>query len=154
MVQRSPSGKMRHLANKAKTRNSARSRKNAEKRPAFTAAMPKGLSKSQQEAWERATSKANGDIWKPEKQGDTISGTLVSTEEIKSKFGPQRVLTLKQDKTLHRVYCKTVLEREYLRVQPKIGDELIIVFLGVVSTGKGRPAQLYGLSVVEKPKRG
>jgi hypothetical protein len=37
-------------------------------------------------------------------------------------------------------------------VQPKNGAELVIIFKGSYPTGRGRPAKLFGMAVVDRKK--
>lgn len=111
---------------------------------------PPGLTPAQRKAWEAATSGGGSDSWQPESIGDYITGKLISEQERPSKFGPCRVLELdcgKKDGT-KSVWCSSVLEREFVRVGPKKGNTLMIVYQGKVQGKKGRPARLFGLSVV------
>jgi hypothetical protein len=136
----------------AKKKTTARKGKRS-KRPEFKATMPKGLSPAQQKAWESAAMENQGS-WQPTEQGEHITGKLLSSSEEKGKYGEQRVLHIETAEGVRKVYCSTVLESEFQRVQPTNGQHVLILFKGTYSTGRGRPAKLFGLSIVEGKKGG
>jgi len=130
-----------------------------EARPEFTATMPKGLSPAAQVAWEAAAVQSGGS-WSPQAQGEGLIGKLVSATEESGKYGTQRVLHFSDAEVIDaagkvqqvgqtKVYCSTILESEYQRIQPKVGDQLLVLFKGHYSTGRGRPARLFAMSVVK-----
>lgn len=143
---RSFMGTKRHNASKNKSRTKAR----AGKRLVFEEKCPPGLSPSERKAWEAAAVHAGGAVWTPEKPGDMITGKLLSSQEEKSKFGPQRVLMLDTKDGKKRVYCSTVLASEFERAAPKVGQTLLILFKGLAGGKRGRPAKIFGLSIVGK----
>lgn len=110
---------------------------------------PPGLTPAERKAWIAATTGSGAGFWKPEKIGDTLLGKLVSAGTQKGKFGTQRVLNVETKSGVVRVYCGSVLEREYDEKAPKLGSRIIIVYQGKAKGQKGNPAHLFGLSVVK-----
>lgn len=88
-----------------------------------------------------------GQIWKPAKEGDGISGTLVSLKEQQGKFGPQMVALIKTPAGDTRmVYANKSVAEGLEQSKAKVGMKVIIVFKGEVKTGKGKPFRTYAVA--------
>lgn len=139
------------MTTKTKTKAKTTKAPAAYERMQAGAKAPPGLSPAERKAWIEATTGNGGGSWKPSKIGELVTGKLVSAKTEKGKFGTQRVLSIDTGKEgVKRVYCGTVLEREFEEKNPKLGTRIMIVYQGQAKGQRGRPANLFGLSIIGK----
>ena len=81
----------------------------------------------------REMEKGNGNVWKPETEGDLIAGVAVSDlRTVDTKFGPRVVIDVRsvEDGKIYTIWASTVIENELNRQAVRVGDEVGIKFLG------------------------
>lgn len=103
--------------------------------------------------WEKVGGGGNAPSWKPEKEGDEVSGIFV---DVKDNVGPNgsKLYTLQQpDGSFMGVWGSAVIDDRMASIP--LGDEVRIVFLGKVpSKTPGRTVkqfEIYRKKAAEKP---
>jgi hypothetical protein len=99
--------------------------------------------------FKEAAESAGGSSWTPSKPGDWIGGTVKAMKAVKGKWGEQTLLSLdtKGGRVSH--YCNSVLAGILDRLAVKVGQKIVVTFVGLRPSKKGRPYKLYGAVVVK-----
>lgn len=128
-----------------KAREKARKQVKAKKSRA--AYRTKGRTEKEKQALKAVSEKrlASG-IWKPEVEGDTVSGTVLSLRKEKGRFGEQDVITIETSDGVQVVYANESLRRGLEAEGVKKGSTVAVEYRGDVRTGKGRPFRTYAVS--------
>jgi hypothetical protein len=96
-----------------------------------------------------AEENAGGQSWIPKKVRDWIGGTVEAMKSVKGKWGEQILLILKTKGGVVSHYCNSVLMSQFDKVGVKVGDKIVVVYLGPRPSKKGRPYKLYGVQKVK-----
>jgi hypothetical protein len=97
----------------------------------------------------QAAESAGGSSWTPTKPGDWIGGTVTAMKAVKGKWGEQTLLTLETKGGRVSHYCNGVLRDVLDRLAVKPGRKVVITFVGLRPSKKGRPYKLYGAVIVK-----
>ncbi len=78
------------------------------------------------------------EAWVPEQAGETIKGTVMGWETGTTKFGKQDICIIDTGEEVRSVWIMgSVLQNQFERVQPKIGERIGIRYLGKRQNEKG-----------------
>ena len=114
-------------------------------RPASVIVNDPSLAKYVKEAAESA----GGASWTPNKPGDWIGGTIKGLKTVKGKWGEQTLVTLATKGGIVSHYANTVLAGILDRLAVKVGQKIVVTFVGLRPSKKGRPYKLYGAVIVK-----
>lgn len=81
----------------------------------------------------------SADAWKPEKEGDEITGIYWTKEEGVGRNGSNMYMLKQDDGEIIGVWGSAIIDSRMSRVQP--GREVKIVFRGKIKTQNGREAK-------------
>lgn len=100
-------------------------------------------------ALQRATKSSIGaQLWDPQTEGDAIAGKIISATWRESGNGPYCSLILDAGEKSVMVRPGAVLSRQLQEQATKVGAEIVLVYRGSLSFGRGRPARLIAMEVV------
>lgn len=103
-----------------------------------------------QAAVDRASRSAIGArLWKPEDEGDAVAGKILSATWRESGNGPYCSMILDSGTESIMVRPGAVLSRQLAESGTKIGAEVVFVYRGSQSFGRGRPARLIAMEQVK-----
>jgi len=101
-------------------------------------------------AVEKASRSAIGArLWKPENEGDAVAGKILSATWRESGNGPYCSMILDSGTESIMVRPGAVLSRQLAESGTKIGAEVVFVYRGSQSFGRGRPARLIAMEQVK-----
>lgn len=84
--------------------------------------------------------------------GDTIGGEILAIEVVKSRWGPQKKVTVKTDDGSKTFFCSTMLDKYFDEHGVGVGDVIGVRYHSTAPSGKGAPAKLF--KVVHQPTAG
>lgn len=90
-------------------------------------------------------------FWKPEVEGASIAGKILTVEENAGKNADSILVELEtEDKMTVGVWLSTVLEREWQRQKPEIGDVIGIKYFGRKTGKSGHEYKSFALKVFQR----
>lgn len=121
-------------------------RKKARKAVKTTRTTPKITGDDKALVADATKAEVSGSIWKPEVEGDTVTGEVLKIGKEKGKFGEQTVMILLTSGGAVTVFANEPMERGLEEHKVAAGDRIAIQFKGSVPSGKGRPCRLFAVA--------
>lgn len=75
--------------------------------------------------------------------GDQVGGTILAIEEVKSRWGLQKKVTVKSATGTKGFFCPTMLDTYISDNGVKVGDFFAVRYVDDIPTGKGSPAKSF-----------